>query len=93
MNEPRGISPINGHLENEIAQFAGFAVASTDLNAILHEACVAAARGIDSRFAKVLRHLRNERQFLLVAGIGWKAADIGHVRVGAGLESPAGYAL
>lgn len=93
MDEPQRVFPTHDHLEREIAQFAGFAAASNDLHAILYQACVVAARGVDSRFAKVLRHLHREQQFLLVAGIGWAPADIGHVKVGAGLESPAGYAF
>lgn len=76
-----------------VAEFGRFALRSHDLPAILQEACRVAAEGLRVRFAKVLEPLRDGEAFLLRAGIGWAPGLVGAARVGADVESPAGYAF
>lgn len=76
-----------------IAEFGRFALKNHDLEAILTEASRIAADGLGVPLAKVLEMLQGEDAFLLRAGVGWNPGVIGKVRVGADLESPAGYAF
>ena len=76
-----------------IAEFGRFALRTDTLQAILDEACRIAADGLDVGFAKVLEPLQTENALLLRAGIGWRPGLVGHARIGADLESPAGYAF
>ncbi|WP_187395133.1 sensor histidine kinase [Pigmentiphaga aceris] len=74
-------------------RFALFALRSRQIPDLLRESCVVVAEGLEVSFAKVLRHLPEENSFLLEAGIGWLPEDIGTARLGADLESPAGFAF
>jgi PAS domain S-box-containing protein len=76
-----------------IAQFGRFALRQDNLQPILDEACRIAAEGMATRFAKVLEWQPVEGDLLVRAGIGWRPGVVGHVRLGADLASPAGYAL
>lgn len=76
-----------------IAEFGRFALKNDTLQAILDEACRLAADGLEVGFAKVLEPLPMENALLLRAGIGWRPGLVGHARIGADLESPAGYAF
>jgi two-component sensor histidine kinase len=76
-----------------VAEFGRFALRSHDLSEILQEACRVAAEGLRVRFAKVLERLRGEEAFLLRGGVGWAPGLVGTARVGADVESPAGYAF
>ena len=77
----------------ELAAFGLRASAGADLDELLHDAAAEAARSLDVGFVKVLQYLPDEKQLLVRAGVGWGAGVVGHVRIGADLESPAGYAL
>jgi len=74
-------------------RFALFALRSHHVADLLRESCVVVAEGLEVSFAKVLRHLPEENCFLLEAGIGWLPEDIGTARLGADLQSPAGFAF
>ena len=73
-------------------QFGLAALRMTRVDDVLREACLVASRGMDSRFAKVLRYLPEENALLLEAGIGWDLAEIGTTKLSADDASPAGYA-
>jgi signal transduction histidine kinase len=64
-----------------------------DITALLQEACRLVASGLRTQFAKVLQFLPAENQFLVVAGVGWRPGVVGIVKIPAGFDSPAGYAL
>ncbi|MGE0195782.1 MAG: GAF domain-containing protein, partial [Methylocystis sp.] len=51
------------------------------------------AQGLDADFCKVLELLPSERKFLVRAGVGWSPGVVGVAKIGAELDSPAGYAL
>ena len=83
-------------LRDERAQFADFgllAVEGADLDELLHQAAVEAARSLGVSHIKVLQYLPDEKRFLVRAGIGWSEGVVGEARIGADIESPAGYAL
>jgi two-component sensor histidine kinase len=83
-------------LLEERAKFADFgllAVEGADLDELLHEAAVEAARSLDVGYVKVLQYLPEEKCFLVRAGLGWSEGVVGTARIGADIESPGGYAL
>lgn len=76
-----------------VVEFGVMSLKSADLDALLTQACVAVARGMETRFAKVLMPIPDSDEFLLSHGVGWDESDIGHARVGGDVASPAGYAI
>jgi two-component sensor histidine kinase len=77
----------------KLADFGLLAVEGADLDELLREAAVEAGRSLNVNFIKVLEYLPDEKCLLVRAGVGWDEGVIGRARVGADLESPAGYAL
>lgn len=76
-----------------VVEYGVMSLKSTDLDALLTQACAAVARGMETRFAKVLTPIPESDDFLLSHGVGWDDADIGHATVGGDVASPAGYAI
>lgn len=76
-----------------ISELGLFAAHAHDVSSLAQEAVRVAAEGLGSQFAKVLEFLPEENQFVVCAGVGWKEGVVGTARVGADLESPAGFAL
>jgi two-component sensor histidine kinase len=77
----------------KLADFGLLAVEGADLDELLQEAAAEAARSLDVSFVKVLEYLAEEKCLLVRAGVGWDEGVIGEARIGADIESPAGYAL
>jgi len=75
-----------------VAEFGRFAMEADSFQAILNQASVVASRGLEAGFAKVLEYLPGEMAFVVRSGIGWHDGVVGRARVGADLQSPAGYA-
>ena len=87
---------VEKRLLEERAKFADFgllAIEGADLDELLHQAAVEAARSLDVTYVKVLQYLPDERRFLVRAGVGWGEGVVGAARIGADMASPAGYAL
>lgn len=76
-----------------VAGFGLYALRGESLDDVLQQACDCAARGLEARFAKVLRYRAESNDFLLCAGVGWRDGVVGHAVLGTDLASPAGYAL
>lgn len=76
-----------------VAEFGVFALEAGPLDRLLAEACRVAAEGLGVALAKALRHRSETDDLLMVAGVGWHAGVVGHSTLGAGLASPAGFAL
>ena len=76
-----------------LADFGLLAVEGADLDELLQQAAAEAARSLDVSYVKVLQYLPDEKCFLVRAGVGWGEGVVGVVRIGADIESPAGYAL
>jgi len=78
-----------------LAQFGMHALRSSDLQAILQEACALVAQGLDAPIAKALERLPDEGELLLSAAFGLPP-ELGKpriTRVPGGRKSAAGYAL
>lgn len=79
--------------QHELAAEFGFAaIRMHNFLLVLDQACDVVCRGLDTSYAKVLRYFPEENNFLLIAGRGFNAEDIGVLRLGADNASPAGYA-
>jgi signal transduction histidine kinase/CheY-like chemotaxis protein len=76
-----------------LAELGRRALSHLEFEALLEEACRLTALGLNIHFAKVLEYLPEQNRLLVRAGIGWHEGVVGHVTIGADLESPAGYAL
>ena len=64
-----------------------------DLDALLHEAVVLAAQGLDIDRAKVMEALPGGEKLLMRAGTGWKPGLVGNLVVDAGSRSSGGFTL
>ena len=76
-----------------LAEFGSKALYSRDLDDLLNRASELVAQGLDIKRAKVLELLPDGKELLLRAGVNWNPGVVGEVRFGAGMESPAGFAL
>ena len=85
--------PTRLHQQELVAQFGIRALNGEPTPSLMTEACVVAAKGLNARFAKVLRYRPDSNDLLVVAGVGWNSGVVGDRTIGAGLDSPAGYAL
>ncbi len=94
---PMDLSPaelvLRLHQQELVANFGVMALSTSKRSQVLDEACVVAARGLQTEFSKMLSFRPTTNDFLVVAGIGWRPNTVGHAIIGGGLESPAGYAL
>ena len=76
-----------------IARFGDHAFRTNDLQSLLQEAAILAARGLRAEKAKVLELLPDHQAFVVRAGCGWEPEVVGKAIIGAELRSPAGFAL
>ncbi len=81
------------HQQELIASFAIVALRADRLEPVLQEACHLASQGLRRPLAKVLEYIPAEDVLLMRAGVGWHPGTVGVARLGADLESPAGYAF
>ena len=76
-----------------LAEFGLKALGLTSFDTLLEAATRTAALGMQVRFCKALEYLPEQNRLLVRAGVGWDEGVVGHVTIGAELNSPAGYAL
>ncbi|MBI5251720.1 MAG: PAS domain S-box protein, partial [Desulfomonile tiedjei] len=76
-----------------VADLGRIALAGEDLSALMDQTVEKVARALECEYSKILELLPNGREFLLRAGLGWRAGLVGTAKVGAGTESQAGYTL
>ena len=76
-----------------LGEFGRSALQTRDIAQILQRATELCAQGLETRFAKVLEYMPDDKRLLVRAGIGWAPGTIGQVALGVDLESPAGYAF
>ncbi len=93
LNAPQDECAARLRQQEMVAGFGMFALKATELAPILMEACRVASLGLQTKFAKVLRFRPESDDLLIVAGVGWQPGVVGCKTLGAGLSSPAGYAL
>lgn len=93
----RSLSPdelaLRLHQQELVAGLGMYALRTSALEALLGEACRVAVAGLRTEFAKVLRFRPATNDLLVIAGVGWRPGVVGHATLGAGLDSPAGFAL
>ena len=75
-----------------VAEFGLFALRTIGTDELLHHATRIAADGMNVDLCKFLEFSDDHGDLLVRAGVGWKDGTIGIARLGADLESPAGYA-
>lgn len=75
-----------------LSDFGLYALTRHDLDDLLHQACTLCARGMQTGLCKVLQ-LEESGTLFIRAGVGWKPGVVGNARIGADVESPAGFAL
>ena len=76
-----------------LGEFGRSALQTRDIAQILQRATELCAQGLETRFAKVLEYMPDDKRLLVRAGIGWGSGTIGEVYLGVDLESPAGFAF
>ena len=79
--------------QSALAEFGRQALMVDDLDALLHEAVVLAAQGLDIDRAKVMEALPGGDKLLMRAGTGWKPGLVGNLVVDAGSRSSGGFTL
>ncbi len=75
-----------------VLEFSKAALGTLPLNALLQRACECAREGTSVQRAKVLQYRPEHDDLLIVAGIGWKPGEVGHVALPSGMRSPPGRA-
>ncbi len=76
-----------------LSELGVLALQGTTLKDLLDQTVRFTAEGLEAEFCKVLEYLPQPKEFVVRAGIGWHDGVVGSARVGADLESPAGFAL
>ncbi|HEX5279102.1 MAG TPA: histidine kinase dimerization/phosphoacceptor domain -containing protein [Micropepsaceae bacterium] len=76
-----------------LAKLGVLALKGTPFASLAEQAVQLVAEGLDAEFCKILQYLPDEHAFVLRAGVGWNKNLIGVAKLGADLQSPAGYAL
>lgn len=77
----------------ELVEFSRHAIEGAEVDELLERAAREVSKCLDVGFVKVLQHLEDEGTLLVRAGVGWGPGVVGHARIGAEMESPAGFAL
>jgi len=76
-----------------LAELGVLALQGTPFPELLANTAALTAKGLEAEFCKVLEYQREQRRFIVTAGVGWGPDVVGIATVGADIESPAGYAL
>jgi two-component sensor histidine kinase len=76
-----------------LAELGVSALQGASLDELLASAARLVADGLRTEFCKILEYLPDEHCFIVRAGAGWGPGVVGVARIGADLESPAGFAL
>jgi PAS domain S-box-containing protein len=76
-----------------VAKLGQYALAGTDLFALMDEAATVVAQSLGVEYSKVLELLPDRDAFLLRAGVGWKEGLVGHATMDAKADSEAVYSL
>ncbi|MBI1981192.1 MAG: GAF domain-containing protein [Methylocystis sp.] len=76
-----------------LAELGVSALQGASLDQLANDTVRLTAQGLDAEFCKVLELIASENLFLVRAGVGWSRGVVGVAKIGADLDSPAGYAL
>jgi signal transduction histidine kinase len=84
---------IRARQQNAIAQLSQHALEGCDLATLLEDAVALIPQILEVEYCSVLELLPDGKALLLRAGAGWKEGSVGHTKLIAGRESPAGFTL
>jgi signal transduction histidine kinase len=84
---------IRARQQNAIAQLSQHALEGCDLATLLEDAVALIPQILEVEYCSVLELLPDGKALLLRAGAGWKEGSVGHAKLIAGRESPAGFTL
>ena len=79
--------------QNAIAQLSQHALEGRGLATLLEDAVAQIPRILEVEYCSVLELLPDGKALFLRAGTGWKEGCVGHAKLVAGRESPAGFTL
>ena len=79
--------------QNAIAKLSQHALEGRGLAALLEDAVAQIPRILEVEYCSVLELLPDGKALFLCAGTGWKVGCVGHAKLVAGRESPAGFTL
>jgi diguanylate cyclase (GGDEF)-like protein len=86
-------SRLQAHQQKEVARFGQQALEGADIEELAREACQILIDVLDIDYGGVLKHLPEENELLLVAGVGLPEHLIGEARAPDDYRSQSGYAL
>ena len=64
-----------------LAKFGEFALRSSDLQAVLDEACVLVGQALDTELSQILEIQPDAKSLLVRAGVGWRPGIVGETRL------------
>ena len=73
-----------------LAELGACALRGGGLSDLLQEATRLVALGLETKFAKALQYLRDEKEFLVCAGVGWRPMALSAMPVSALTFCPRG---
>lgn len=76
-----------------VRQLGLLALSTNNLDTLMRKAVAVVVETLDVEYGKVLELLPDGKEFRLRWGTGWQEGAVGHARVGAGIDSQAGYTL
>jgi two-component sensor histidine kinase len=76
-----------------LANLGVSALKGVPFSSLIEEAVSVTAEGLECEFCKIMEYIPAENAFIVRAGVGWDPKMIGTAKLGADLNSPAGYAL
>jgi two-component sensor histidine kinase len=79
--------------QSVLADFGREALRCRDLDQLLQSAAESAAKGMRTRFSKVLQHVPERHSLFLRAGVGWRPGLVGVNEAPDSPDNPAGYAF
>jgi PAS domain S-box-containing protein len=81
------------HQQAAVAQLGQYALATTDVSGLIHEAVNVVAQTLEVEYSKVLELLPDGSALLLRDGVGWNEGLVGRTTIGTETASQAGYTL
>jgi PAS domain S-box-containing protein len=89
--EPEGTTDSRTKQQSALAELSQLALQGSELAGLLEDSMGLVAETLQLRFCEVLEFQPSDNQFVLSAGLGWKAGDVGVIRFPVTREHQAGY--
>src|SRR5215218_5563932 len=81
------------HQQAVVSEIGLWALTNDDLQFLMDDTVAFVAHTLDVEYCKIVELLPSGEELLLKAGAGWEEGLVGQTRVGAGIDSQAGYTL